>query len=396
LTQLLDKDSLSAFKFVKGPLGVDDQMRLDRVQIANFRSIKSITINFDPKCRVLVGINESGKSNILKALSLLNPTQEVTPDDLRIFPSNEDPSQSAFVRFIFKLEKDERTASYERLRNKVLLEKESEPILEVGGKKLSLAQFVDSRTDGLHIIDIRERSRTHNVWRLPDDYKVIGIWKKPSKKCPSNYQVVKSDGSVAQLRSFSLVHAKAVADVPEEYLESIAPEDVNFLAKTAIAEIVVENLPDCLYWSYSDAHLLPSQIRLDAFAADPDICMPLKHMFALAGITNILGEITAAQARSNGIRNLLNRVAVCASRHIKSVWKEYRGLTIELSPNGAYIDASVKDEHNLYDFARRSDGFKRFISFLLMVSAKDRTGNLTIDLCINNGKTYSDGLYYVA
>lgn len=52
-------------------------MRLNHVDISNFRSIKSIVINFDPKCRVLVGINESGKSNILEALSLLDPDRNV-------------------------------------------------------------------------------------------------------------------------------------------------------------------------------------------------------------------------------------------------------------------------------------------------------------------------------
>ncbi len=45
-------------------------MKLNRVQIKNFRSIKDIEIDFDPSCRVLVGINESGKSNILNALAL--------------------------------------------------------------------------------------------------------------------------------------------------------------------------------------------------------------------------------------------------------------------------------------------------------------------------------------
>lgn len=47
-------------------------MRLKSVEIRNFRSINDITVDFDPTCRVLVGINESGKSNILNALALLS------------------------------------------------------------------------------------------------------------------------------------------------------------------------------------------------------------------------------------------------------------------------------------------------------------------------------------
>jgi len=43
-------------------------MKLHRVQIKNFRSIRDITIHFQPKCLILVGINESGKTNIFNAL----------------------------------------------------------------------------------------------------------------------------------------------------------------------------------------------------------------------------------------------------------------------------------------------------------------------------------------
>ncbi len=39
-------------------------MKLDRVKIKNFSSIQDTTLDFDPPCRVLGGINESGKSNI--------------------------------------------------------------------------------------------------------------------------------------------------------------------------------------------------------------------------------------------------------------------------------------------------------------------------------------------
>lgn len=58
-------------------------MKLDRVQISQFRSIKDLEIRFQPTCRILVGKNESGKSNILKALSLLNDDISIDVSDLR-------------------------------------------------------------------------------------------------------------------------------------------------------------------------------------------------------------------------------------------------------------------------------------------------------------------------
>ena len=77
-------------------------MKLKRVQIKNFRSIKDAEINFDPNCRVLVGINESGKSNILRALSLLSDEYEPSPEDVREpLPDESESDQDSYVRFIF-------------------------------------------------------------------------------------------------------------------------------------------------------------------------------------------------------------------------------------------------------------------------------------------------------
>ena len=45
-------------------------MILDRVEIKNFRSIKNVTILFGNKGLILIGKNEAGKTNILKAFQL--------------------------------------------------------------------------------------------------------------------------------------------------------------------------------------------------------------------------------------------------------------------------------------------------------------------------------------
>ncbi len=81
-------------------------MKLNRVEIKNFRSVKNTTISFEPACRVLVGINESGKSNILNALAFLGEDYKpVKKDDLREALPDEDLIDESHVRFIFKFEK---------------------------------------------------------------------------------------------------------------------------------------------------------------------------------------------------------------------------------------------------------------------------------------------------
>jgi predicted ATP-dependent endonuclease of OLD family len=59
------------------------------------------------------------------------------------------------------------------------------------------------------------------------------------------------------------------------------------------------------------------------------------------------------------------------------VWREYRDIELSLQLNADQIIPGVR-ELNVHDFERRSDGFKRFVTFLLMISV-----NVKADLLQN-------------
>jgi hypothetical protein len=99
-------------------------------------------------------------------------------------------------------------------------------------------------------------------------------------------------------------------------------------------------------------------------------------MFNLAGYTDIKKTISEAEGKRNGMRNLLRRVSKSATKHMHKVWKDYKYIEVNIEPNGDDIEVNIKDTYNVYDFSRRSDGFKRFISFLFLVSARTATGSL--------------------
>jgi len=44
-------------------------MKLAKIQIENFRSIRTQTVEFDHNCLILIGKNEAGKTNLLKAIA---------------------------------------------------------------------------------------------------------------------------------------------------------------------------------------------------------------------------------------------------------------------------------------------------------------------------------------
>lgn len=352
-------------------------MELIRVHITNFRSIKDLTIYLSPKCRVLVGINESGKTNILRALSMLNEEQIPTEEDKRDPLPDEPPVTEAHIRFIFKLDKAERRQIFEKIKANFLTKNIKSPLLLNKTKDLSLQDFCDERTEGIYRINIlsQKNKKEAAIWKLGDNYKIHDTWKKPSESCPPTYTISLSDGTSITIAK-RIININDYPDIPSEYLTDATPDDINTMVGSQIVDLVSNGLPDCTYWIYSEKNLLPGKIDLNGFMNNPSSCLPLKHMFELAEITDIAKAITDEQKRPNGLRNLLKRVADRTTKHIRNVWKEYKDIKIVLSENGPHIDAAIEDKFNLYNFSRRSDGFKRFVTFLLMISAKERTKQL--------------------
>lgn len=351
------------------------QMELDSVQIKNFRSIKDQKIFLAPRCRVLVGINESGKTNILRALSMLGEGNVPTPEDKREPLDNEPPVDDAYIRFIFKLDKTDRHKVFKEIKIDFITKNLKKTLLTCEAKQLSLQDFCDEKTEGLYRINILDQNKEYTWWSLSNGYKVVESWKKPSDLCPSNYSITLSDGSTCTFKN-RIINTEDYPDIPPQYLSEVTPEDINKKVGKEICGIVKDGLPDCTYWVYNEKNLLPGKIDLNGFTGNPSSCLPLKHMFELTGIPDISTEISEAKKTDNGLRNLLNRVASKATAHIRKIWNEYGDIKVDLSINGAHIDATIKDDCNHYNLSRRSDGFKRFVSFLLLISAKVRTSQL--------------------
>ena len=347
-------------------------MKLDRVQIKNFRSIQETEINFDPPCRALVGINESGKSNILRALALLS--SEIDPvkkNDLREALPDEAPITQSYVRFVFKFEKDESDALRDRVSSAILARAKNPPIVTLNGRPQKLKDFCASRDEGLYVANIPYETKGLSYWAFGNQYTLLPGWKKPSSACPKDFSF-EHKGQSYTLAQYTLIWVADFSDIPEGYLEDASLEDFTRLVAAGILAITKDNLPDTLLWEYDENNLLPSSVNLAAFSDNPDLCVPLKNMFTLAGIENIKTSIEDARAGSdNQFQNYLNRIAKQTTNHFREVWKEYRNIEFSLQLNADQIIPGVK-EQNTHDFARRSDGFKRFVTFLLMISVNVR------------------------
>ena len=134
-------------------------MVIEKVEIKNFRSIDSLEFNFDKNFQILVGINESGKSNILKALSLLSKENELKNDDIRDISHEENPNIESYVKFYLKIYPEWLEDVYDKIKEQVLTKDLSLPIISKNNIPLNLKEFCLLRNELLYRVDIIKKSR---------------------------------------------------------------------------------------------------------------------------------------------------------------------------------------------------------------------------------------------
>ncbi|WP_318785964.1 ATP-dependent nuclease [Methanimicrococcus hacksteinii] len=322
-------------------------MILSKIEIKNFRSIKHLTIDTDTKCQIYVGINESGKSNILKAISLLN-SNEFSMDDIRFEGKQEEPIEESFVKYYYEFDEMEVENIFDDIK-----------FAMYNNANLS-SEFVDE------IIDQRNVITKYLVGSIPG-YCLYNL-KDAERKVIVN-------SIYEEAKKFLILKATG------NEFEQLGYFDETLIA--VISDYVSKNLPKIIYWKYDENHLLPSAINLFQFQQNPSICLPLQSMFYLAGYKDIQKIITNVRsARRNALENILDKVSSNSTDYLNEIWKDYGNIKFHLALDGENLNIHIQDEENKFDCDQRSDGFKRFIAFLLSLSAKVKHGEIENSIII--------------
>lgn len=349
-------------------------MRLTSVSIRNFRSIAEAKIDFNSYRTVsLVGVNEAGKSNILRALSLVSETFTVSPNDIRVPRPDEPQIEEAYVSFNFEFSQSNIAEAIQLLEKRTLSAGNDLPSFV--GKKglLTFKEFAAARTAIELRIDLLSGTDSYWTQDLDKDYPEVEngwLYVKESTEAvivPWNAEYASLDGIA--LARLSHVDIDSATRLDAEQLDA---EWDNVLG-----EVANQHLPTVLFWTYEKENVLPNSVSLDEFIEDPSICVPLKCIFEMADVFNISETLKNEELRGRQrLNNLLTRIGLRASNHFKSVWKNYKPAFIDLQLDGTEIRISVRDENISFNFEERSEGFKRFMTFLIMVSAKSKTNEL--------------------
>lgn len=110
------------------------------------------------------------------------------------------------------------------------------------------------------------------------------------------------------------------------------------------------------------------------------VSIPLKNCFLLAGINegHIQSRISELTNDSTEIEKLQNDLGEAVTKHIKKVWPKHP-IEITFIISSGLINFHIKDsgiKSKAKTVNQRSDGFKQFISFLLTVSAENEKNQL--------------------
>jgi len=315
-------------------------MELSRIIIKNFRSIKEATITFDHNCLILLGKNEAGKSNILKAIAAVFGEYEVSQKDRRKKIDNESIKEYKILA-AFKLDKKDIKEIETRLKNKFT----NTELIKFKSKK-SVSSFISTFFKELVLsIEINDDKTPF------ESYWIIA---------PSELELEKP------------------LFLSSNIIEETGKIEFNFekVIFTIIKEYYNENVFNCHYWQYSDDYLLPNSVSINTFISNPSKYKALENIFALCNRSNIKAEFEEAMAQDGDYSNLLEQVSKTVTSTFQKIWKDFKGTAIKLEPNGTEILVKVVNKAK-YSFEDRSEGFKKFISILLMLSTQSRANRIS-------------------
>lgn len=315
-------------------------MKIKEIHIENFRSIKNETIVMDKNCLILLGKNEAGKSNVLKAIAAIFGQYNLTVKDQRKKINNE-KILNRRIYITFEYEESDVKKIKESLLKKYATAKD---ITFKEGK--TLKDFIQAELSCIiyEAIVANNAKPTFNYSKEKQSNVI------PEKDVYQNGTIVsfQPQGNKIDLRDLLLVE---------------------------IQKIYSENPYKCIFWHYDNNLLLPDQVAINQFTTNPSQYKSLENIFIMCNRANIAQEFKEAYEQDGDYYNLLDQVSKEVTKVFRKIWKDFRNTSIELTPDGGNILIKVTDNAK-YSFTDRCDGFKKFISILLNLSTQSRSDKI--------------------
>lgn len=328
-------------------------MKITKIIIENYKSIKKIEFDIkkygDSYTTMFLGINESGKSNILQAMSFLDtPEKKFDYNNIHNQKDEENNPVDLWFYLDFENKKTYFDEIKEEIENGNILNFEIDNIVKNVYLEEKEEYFVES-------IKFKIKKLTKNLF---------------IKKISRNETI---DGQVKTISSFEITKKNDDEETYEKLTEDLFKE----YFKDIIIKIIKKYEPTVSFWKPSDKYLI-SEVKLNEFKNDINSNIPLKNIFALSGfkieesIKEKIDSISNHQLRSR----LMSTLSEKTTNYIKGIWKHEIDVIIEISEIGLCVvsikDKGIKNKHDRHTMNARSEGFKQFISLILSLSVETK------------------------
>ena len=356
-------------------------MKVTKIRIKNFKSIKDeITLEVkkiaDKDCLILLGINESGKSNILEAISLHSR------EWLEANYNAESNNYSSLYNIALGCE-----AEVERKDISVICELQ----IDNSDKEVLIERGINK-----HLVNIVEIEKIERLAIISPESEIkysyqisIEENKKEFKKYVldnANKRIELMTDTVAEDAGKNIKEADQIAKVENNDQTEYGDDKERSILDKEKLENILENyaedlfdFPKIIFWKSSEEkYLINKMIDLNEFKDNLDISIPLKNCFRIAGIKNIKEKIDSINDNPGSAMTLTDLLDKKVTEHINKVWGEHK-INIRFAINAMQFSIFIEEKDRMsekYDFNQRSDGFKHFFSILLNLSAENKTGQL--------------------
>lgn len=318
-------------------------MKLVQVLIKNYKSIEEQTFIIEEKdgshTFSLIGINESGKSNFLNAISLIDDGNVIFSKDFY------DAKKNIEISLTYTLDMNEEKELKNTLSQKGI---DKEIISKIEVQKVEVCVNFDP--------GVTPTKRTFD--RIYFKNKIL-----------SDYTL---NETIPVKKDKSLDSTQEDLDL-EKFFEKILPKYFYKISHRIT------------FWKSDSKHLINDQINLETFSANPEeVSIPLLNCFALAGIEDIASEINNIRTNPAEINNLQEKLSDKVTSHIRKVWIGHQ-VKIKFQIDNMTLSFLIEDEKVKYSSKttdQRSDGFRQFISFLLTIAAESANNQLSNSLLL--------------
>lgn len=328
-------------------------MKLTKIKIENYKSIESL--EFDIKkygtsyTTLLLGVNESGKSNVLDAMSFLEvPDKEYDYYSLH----NQKDEENNPVDLWYYLEFDEKHICANGLKTEI-----------EGGDLLNF-----EITDIVKNVYLQHGETTFNESYDFEIKKLTsGLFVSKTQKTVNN-----KAGQQVQVNVFKISNTKE-----DDSFEELAIENFKSHFSNKIQSIIAKHEPSVSYWKPSPEYLISTE-DLNAFSKDISTKPALKNIFLLAGyekedaIQTVIGTVANGTQRSK----LRSKLEDELNKYIKEVWEHDIDVVVDITETGQFTlsikDTGEENKHDRLPIDGRSEGARHFLSLILSLSIESK------------------------